>query len=305
MAQLSPYKWFFETTTAVEGHAHAIVRTIFALRTEFQQMEILETASYGKCLVLDGRIQSSVADDFIYHETLVHPAMVLHPDPETALVIGGGEGATLREILRYPSIKRAVMVDIDRRVVEACRTHLPEMHQGAFDDVRTELRHEDARGWLERTSDRFDVAIVDLTEPLEAGPACLLFTREFYQLLSDRMTPHGTLALQAGMTKLGELDFYAAMSRTLAAVFPFVAPYQSFIPCFGTPWGFAVCGKKDDPRALAPDTVDRRVTERVKGRLRFYDGLAHQHMLSLPVFLRDVVAASTRVITDAEPLIVG
>ena len=91
----------------------------------------------------------------------------------------------------------------------------------------------------------------------------------------------------------------------VAAVFPFVAPYQSFIPCFGTPWGFAVCGKKDDPRTLSTDAIDRRVGERVKGRLRFYDGLAHQHMLSLPVFLREVVAASTRVITDAEPLIVS
>ena len=149
------------------------------------------------------------------------------------------------------------------------------------------------------------MAIVDLTEPLEAGPACLLFTREFYQLLSDRLTPHGTLALQAGMTKLGELDFYAAMNRTLQAVFPFVGPYQSFIPCFGTPWGFAVCGKRDDPGALTPAAIDRRVAERVPGPLRFYDGLAHQHMLSLPVFLRKVVADCTRVITDAEPLIVG
>ena len=119
------------------------------------------------------------------------------------------------------------------------------------------------------------------------------------------MTPHGTLALQAGMTKLGELDFYAAMARTLSAVFPFVAPYQSFIPCFGTPWGFAVCSKRDDPRGLSPETVDRRLAERLTRPLRFYDGLAHQHMLSLPVFLREVVAGSTRVITDAEPLIVG
>ena len=179
MAPQSPYKWFFETTTSVEGHAHAIVRTLFALQTEFQQMEILETASYGKCLVLDGRIQSSVADDFIYHETLVHRGWSPIRGPRARLVIGGGEGATLREILRY--------VDPARRhgrhrgrVVAACRDHLPEMHQGAFDDPRTELRHEDARGWLERTSERFDVAIVDLTEPLEEGPACLLFTREFY-----------------------------------------------------------------------------------------------------------------------------
>ena len=95
MARPTPYKWFFETTTPVEGHFHAIVRTLFMQTTPFQQMEILETASYGKCLVLDGRIQSSVSDDFIYHETLVHPAMVLHPRPETVLVIGGGEGATV------------------------------------------------------------------------------------------------------------------------------------------------------------------------------------------------------------------
>ncbi|PYM59345.1 MAG: spermidine synthase, partial [Candidatus Rokuibacteriota bacterium] len=96
MAPPTPYKWFFETTTPVEGHFHAITRTLFSQATPFQQLEIMETASYGKCLVLDGRIQSSVADDFIYHETLVHPALILHPRPETALVIGGGEGATLR-----------------------------------------------------------------------------------------------------------------------------------------------------------------------------------------------------------------
>ena len=304
MAQPSPYKWFFETTTPVEGHFHAITRTLFSLQTEFQHMEILETASYGKCLVLDGRMQSSVADDFLYHETLVHPAMILHPRPETALVIGGGEGATLREILRYPSIRRAVMVDIDRAVVEACVTHLPEMHQGAFADPRVELRHEDARGYLQATAERFDVAIVDLTEPLEAGPACLLFTREFYRLLSDRMTDGGTLALQAGMTKVGELGFYAAMARTLTDVFPVVAPYQSFISCFGTPWGFIVASKSGDPRALSPVGIDQRVRERVTGELRFYDGLAQQHMFSLPKFLREAVRACDRPITDAEPLIV-
>jgi len=305
MAQLSAYKWFFETTTPVEGHFHAIVRTLFMQTTPFQQMEILETASYGKCLVLDGRIQSSVSDDFIYHETLVHPAMVLHPRPETVLVIGGGEGATLREILRYPSVRHAVMVDIDPAVVEACRRHLPEMHGGAFDDPRTELRHEDARGYLETTRDRFDVAIVDLTEPLAEGPACLLFTREFYRLLAGRLTGEGAIALQAGMTKIGELPFYAAMARTLREAFPVVAPYQSFIPCFGTPWGFIVAAKSGDPRTLGPAVIDERVRDRVRGELQFYDGQAHLHMFNLPKFLRTVIASSTRVITDAEPLIVG
>ena len=304
MAQPTVYKWFFETTTPVEGHVHAITRTIFAQVTPFQQMEILETASYGKCLILDGRIQSSVADDFIYHETLVHPARILHERPETALVIGGGEGATLREVLRHPSIRKAVMVDIDRAVVEACRQHLPEMHQQAFADPRTELRHEDARRYLETTPERFDVAIVDLTEPLEAGPACLLFTREFYRLLADRLTPGGNLAMQAGMTKIGELDFYAAMAQTLAEAFPAVAPYQSFIPCFGTPWGFMLAAKSGDPRILTLERVDREIRERVRGELRYYDGLCHQHMFSLPKFLRRTLAERGRVVTDAEPLVV-
>src|SRR5207247_5671613 len=154
---------------------------------------------------LGGRLHAGVAGALICHATLVHPALIRRPRPETALVIGGGEGAALREVLRYPTVRRAVMVDIDRAVVDACRTYLPEMHRGAFDDARVELRHEDARGWLEATRDRFDVAIVDLTEPLEEGPACLLFTREFYRLLSDRLTARGALARQAGMPRLGRV----------------------------------------------------------------------------------------------------
>ena len=304
MAQPSSYKWFFETTTPVEGHFHAITRTILALQTKFQQMEILETAHYGKCLVLDGRMQSSAADEFVYHEALVHPGLILPDRPQTALVIGGGEGATLREVLRWRSIRKAVMVDIDDAVVDACRQHLPEMHQGAFDDPRTELRHEDARAYLETTRERFDAIVHDLTEPMEEGPACLLFTREFFRLVSDRLTDRGVLTMQAGMTKIGELDFYCAMGRTLREVFPVVAPYQVFMSCFGTPWGFMAAAKAGDPRALAPEVVDRRLSEGVTGELGFYDGLAHQHLFSLPKHLRGALGRPGRVATDAEPLLV-
>ncbi len=125
MVQSNAYKWFFETTTPVEGHFHAITRTVFSLRTKFQQMEILETASYGKCLVLDGRIQSSVADEFVYHETLVHPGMTLPPKPETALVIGGGEGATLREVLRYPPDDAVANMRVIDALYESARTREP------------------------------------------------------------------------------------------------------------------------------------------------------------------------------------
>jgi len=298
------YKWFFETTTAFEGHMHAIARTIVEAQTKFQHVEILQTAAYGKTLVLDGRIQSSQGDEFIYHEALVHPGMLTTEGaPRSALVIGGGEGATLREILRYPSITRAVMVDIDGEVVELCKTHLPEMHQGAFDDPRTEVRHEDARAYLEKSNDRFDFITVDLVEPLEEGPACMLFTQEFYALVRDRLTPGGTMTMQAGMTKLGELGFFTSIHRTLREIFPVVAAYQSFISCFGTPWGFIVASKKLDPARQGAQAVDKLIAERVKGSLEYWDGVTHQHAFSLPKFIRKAVAKQTRIVTDAHPLI--
>jgi spermidine synthase len=298
------YKWFFETTTPVEGHMHAIVRTIVEVQTKFQLVEIMETAAYGKVLVLDGRMQSSQADEFIYHEALVHPGLLmLDAPPSSALVIGGGEGATVREILRYPSIRRVVMVDIDAEVVELCKRHLPEMHQGAFEDPRTEFRAEDARGYLERTPDRFDLIVVDLVEPLEEGPACLLFTREFYQLVRDHLTPNGAMTMQAGMTKVGELDFFTSIHRTLREVFPVVAGYQTFISCFGIPWGFIAAGRSE-PRALSVNEVDRRIADRVKGPLAYWDGQTHQHAFHLPKFIRRAIDEQRRVITDAHPLIV-
>jgi spermidine synthase len=300
------YKWFFETTTAFEGHMHAIARTLVEAQTKFQHVEILQTAAYGKTLVLDGRIQSSQVDEFIYHEALVHPGMLTtEAAPRSALVIGGGEGATLREILRYPSVTRAVMVDIDQEVVELCKAHLPEMHRGAFDDPRTEVRHEDARAYLEHTKDRFDLITVDLVEPLEDGPARMLFTKEFYTLVRDRLTPGGTMTMQAGMTKLGELAFHSAIHRTLREAFPVVAAYQSFVSCFGTPWGFIVASKKIDPGRLTVSAVDKLIAERVKGTLEYWDGVTHQHAFSLPKFIRKAIAKQTRIVTDAKPLILS
>jgi spermidine synthase len=268
-------------------------------------MEIMETHSYGKCLVLDGRIQSSQADEFIYHELLVQPGLLAHPRPQRAMVIGGGEGATVREILRHRSITECLMVDIDREVVEECRRHLPEMHQGAFDDPRTRLLHEDARAYLERTAERFDLIVVDLVEPLEEGPACLLFTKEFYTLIRDRLTDNGVMTMQAGMTKINEIDFYAAVHRTLLQVFPVVAPYQGFISCFGTPWGFILAGKGEDPRQQSAAEIDRRIAERLGAEtLGYWDGAAHLHSFNLPKFIRRALDRSQRIITDADPLIV-
>lgn len=302
MVNSKNYKWFFEPTTPVEGHFHALLRVLHSQETKYQQMDILDTVSYGKCLVLDGRIQSSVADEFIYHEALVHPAMLSHPRPERVMAVGGGEGATLREMLRYPTVKRALMVDIDEAVVEACKRYLPEMHRSAFDDPRVEVKIEDARAYLEGTEERFDVILIDITEPLEAGPAYLLFTREFYRIALDRLTPHGVVAIQAGMTKVNELLCYTAVAKTLGQVFPVVAPYQTFVPSFGTPWGFIVATKGPDPRRMSAEEVDRLLAQRLIGELLYWDGQTHQHAFSLPKFLRRALEAQDRIIEDGHPL---
>ena len=223
--------------------------------------------------------------------------------PQNALVIGGGEGATLREALKYRSLTRAVMVDIDGEVVDLCKKHLAEMHRGAFEDKRTEVRNEDARAYLEKTGERFDFISVDLVEPLEEGPACALFTKEFYTLVRDRLTPGGTMTVQAGMTKINELSFFTAIHRTLRDVFPVVAGYQTFVSCFGTPWGFVVGSKKVDPRRQDPQVIDKLVAERVGAPLDYWDGLTHQHAFGLPKFLRKAIDAETRVSTDSNPLI--
>src|SRR5438128_9968668 len=142
-------KWFHERLGPSEGHFRDGRTVLRSRQTPFQHVEIVELGDYGRSLILDGKVQSTQADEFIYHEVLVHPAMLVHPDPKRVMVIGGGEGATLREVLRHRSVERALMVDIDREVVEVSRAMLPEFHAGASDDPPTEPAFDEPRRWLE------------------------------------------------------------------------------------------------------------------------------------------------------------
>ena len=295
-------KWFHDFLSPHEHHAHGLREVVFSAQSPFQQIEILETNSYGRCLVLDGKMQSSEADEFIYHEALVHPAMLTHPSPKRVFIVGGGEGATLREILRYTSVESVLMVDIDEAVVSACRTHLPQWHRGAFDDPRVDLRYCDARKYLEETDAIYDVIIIDISEPVEEGPAYLLYTREFYQTVTERLGPDGIISLQAGTTSVTSLLNFSAVFQTLRTAFPIVAGYQACIPSFGLPWGFALASKQIDPQTFSPIEMNRRIAERVAGDLRYYDGLVHQGQFLLPKHVRIQVEKEERIIEDNQPL---
>ncbi len=296
------HKRFYDHISPDLTVLHSVRERIYSGRTKFQSVEVINTGSFGVCLVLDGKIQSSEADEFIYHEALVHPAMLTHPRPERVLIAGGGEGATLREVLTHKTVKKAVMVDIDEEVVKLCGRVLPSWHQKAFDDPRAELHFADARKYLEESSNKFDVIIMDLVDPLEQGPARLLYTREFYQIVKQRLGRAGIMAVQAEPSEWGNLDNFTAILNTLRNVFSIVRPYQVHMPSFFGLWGFAVASQNLDPCELTPQEIDARISARISKKLRSYDGLTHQAVFAIPKHIRRKLAASKRIITDKQPI---
>ena len=297
-----PDRWLRDSINENFVQLHRIEEVLYTGQTRYQSAQIIRSHNFGICLVLDGKIQSSEADEFIYHEALVQPAMITHPGPELVFIAGGGEGATLREVLAHKTVKRAVMVDIDEEVVALSQKYLPNHSQGAFKDRRTELQHVDARDYLAKSNDKFDIIIIDLPDPIEEGPAYLLYTREFYKIVRDSLNDSGMITVQAGSASLTELLNLTAVYNTLKSVFPIVSPYKTDMPCFGGPWGFCIASLKHDPAKLSTSEVDSRIASRSLTGLRFYDGLTHQGIFSLPRYIRDTTASQHRLITDKDPL---
>ncbi len=296
------HRWFHDHISPGLTMLHSIKEVIYSGRSKFQSIDIINIGSFGICLVLDGKIQSSEVDEFIYHEALVHPVMLAHPKPEKVFIAGGGEGATLREVLAHNSVKKAIMVDIDKEVVDVCHRFLPSFHQNSFDDPRAKLHFVDARKYLEESSEKFDVIIIDLADPLAQGPARLLYTQEFYDIVKQRLQPDGIMSVQAESADWVELQNFTAIVSTLNSVFSVVRPYQAHIPSFLGLWGFVSASESLAPTKLAPEEVDARISARLSKELKSYDGLTHQAMFTIPKHIRHQLATTKKVITDEEPI---
>lgn len=292
--------WFLDRGSPADLIAYEKKQVIVRGRTKFQEYEIFLSALYGHVLVLDGRLQSAEKDEIIYHEAMVHPAMVAHPEPRRVLVLGGGEGATLREALRHPTVTRAVMVDIDEELVRMCEKWLPSYHAGAFHDPRTELVFADGRAWLEGQPDgAFDVALLDLPEPLEEGPALMLFTKEMYDLVKRKLAPRGVMAVQSGSAGIhGRM--MPDINCTLRAVFPHVMAYAAFIPSFMDLYGFHVAGGPEFAWP-APAEVASILKSRGLRRFQWFGAEFSASLSFLPTYLAARLQTEGRVLTDAEP----
>ncbi|OAB56571.1 spermidine synthase [Phormidium willei BDU 130791] len=291
--------WITEYITPWDIYIHGVTKLLAFQQTQYQEMHIVETGAYGKALVLDGKWQSCTGDEFLYHEPLVHPACLAHGNPRKVLILGGGEGATLREVLRWTTVEQAVMVDIDGDVVAACRQHLPEMHQNSFDDPRAELVIGDALQYLDETDVQWDVVISDLSDPIEEGPSFQLFTKEYFQQIRDVLSPQGQFVVQAGPVAPEELQLHARIVNTLKDIFPQVQSYHSHVPTYASPWGFALASQEGFN--ASPEEIDRCLADKTTGGLRMFDGMTWLGLSSLPLHLRQAIEQETEVYTKAQP----
>lgn len=287
-APVSPVQhYLYERTGEATLTAYGVSKRLFSGQSRYQQMELWESPDHGKLLLLDGQLQSASNDEFIYHETLVQPALARCESPRRALILGGGEGGTLRELLRPSGMEKVTMVDIDGEVVDLCREAIPEQSAGAFEDPRTELIIGDARKYLEQTTDSFDLIVSDLTEPNNLQELSnSLFSKETFAKIRSRLNNGGVFALQASEGSLGRTGNHLRIVKNLRAVFRNVQTLLVHIPSFCCHWCFALASMQQDLEP-AREVIDQRIKERSVRGLRFYDGETDLRLRSLPLYLRN------------------
>lgn len=300
---LSVRGWIRDNLAPSDAYLHRIDRTIADIQTPFQRVRIIESGTYGLKLFLDDVLQSATGDEFIYHESLVHPAMLAAAhanNPRNVLILGGGEGATLREVARWRTVERIVMVDIDRAAVEACRRHLPEMHQGAFDDPRLELVYADAAKYVRRSHEKWDVVISDITEPVESGPSNFCYTQEYFSSLSRLVPDQGIVVTQSGPVTPTHISMHARITHTLASVFAHVHSYAASVPTYAQAWGFTLASKTPLlPRLAAQSSTDWLQSPEL-AELRFLDRVSLDGILRTPVYVRAAIEQERRIYTDSD-----
>ncbi len=291
-----------ETHTSAAIWQYRVQKMLLEGKTKYQTYQICEIPRFGKSLFLDYNIQTSILDEYVFHECMVQPAMALHPNPERVVVCGGGEGATLREALKHNTVKEATMVDIDEELVDMVKVHMPEWHQGGFEDPRTTLLHTDARQWLvDNKGANYDVILSDLPNPHEDGPAQFLFTEEYFRIAAEALSDDGVYLMQAGSANENYPECMACCIKTLKSMpeFKHVYGIWGMVTTFFQPWGFVLASKTYDPMALTPEEIAARFAARGV-KTRYYTPRFHQAVYTLPEWMLEA-EAKARILTDADP----
>jgi len=272
--------WYTEDQNNVLRYSYRVNRSLHVEKTPFQHLAVLDTAGFGRMLVLDGIVQTTVWDEYIYHEMIAHVPLNTHPAPRRVLIIGGGDGGTAREVVRHPRVEKAVMVEIDERVVAVARQFLPEL-SGALDDPKIDLRFADGIEHVAQSHDEYDVVIIDSTDPV--GPAVGLFSREFYGQVYHALKEDGLFVAQTE-SPLFNTDMLARITKDIEAFFPVVRTYLACVPSYpGGLWSFTMGSKKHDPLMVKPESIPAL-------SYRYYNPEVHRAAFALPQFLKEALA---------------
>jgi spermidine synthase len=277
--------WFFEVDSLGFLQGLRVKGRLAQVQSPFQHLEVFDTDAMGRVLVLDGALQTSDRDEFMYHEMLVHVPLMTHPDPGEVLIIGGGDGGTLRRVLEH-SGTRPTQVEIDAAVVEACKRHMPGISRGAYDDPRTRLVIGDGVQYMRDNPAQFDVVIVDSTDPV--GPAVQLFEAPFYRDVERSLTADGLMVAQSN-SPLVMMDELRAQVANLRQVFPIVRTYLGMVLGYpGSLWSYTIASKRHDPADVEVADVAARLT-RDRITTRYYSPAVHQSAFALPPFIAELV----------------
>lgn len=271
--------WYTEKQTDNYGITAKITETLVKERTDFQDLAIIDTVEFGRMLVLDGMVMTTIRDEFVYHEMVAHPALVTHPNPKHVLVVGGGDGGVIREVLKHPEVEKAVLVEIDGKVIEYSKQYLPEI-AGKLDDPRVEIIVNDGYMHIHEKKNTYDVIMVDSTEPV--GPAVQLFEKGFYQGIYDALKEDGIFVAQTDNPWF-KADLIKQVNSDVKEIFPLVLVYQANIPTYPSGlWTFTLGSKKYDPLQVDEAQIPEMDN-------RYYTPKLHKACFALPKFVEDLV----------------
>lgn len=274
--------FIIEPTSPRIASLFKIKKVFVTEKSPYQEIMLVEIEDFGRALIIDNLIQSTERDEYIYHESLVQPALVLHPNPRKVLIIGGGEGATLREVLKHKTVEKAVMVDIDEKVVEFSKKYLEYMHQGSFYDKRAEAIIMDGLKYVKEAPDKyFDVVILDLTDPYAGEVAKPLYSEGFYRDIYRILSDDGVMVTQAG-NSFYYREAYDYVYNNVSKVFPYIAEYWVWVPSFNYTCNFILASKKYNPRKMSEEEIDKILKERGV-QTRFFNGERFIGLLKLGI----------------------
>ena len=277
---------YLETLHQAWGQSFAIDKVLFESKTEHQHLIIFSNAQWGTVMALDGMIQTTERDEFVYHEMLTHVPMFSHPNPKSVLIIGGGDGGILREVLKHPTVENVTQVEIDGQVIEMCKTYLPNHSQGAFDDPRLNLVIADGVEFVNQTAEKFDVVISDSTDPV--GPGEVLFSSRFYSGIQACLKPGGIFVAQNGVSFL-QTDEVTTSAQRLKPLFKHVGFYNAAVPTYvGGIMTFAWASDSVAQNAVNLAELQQRYSASAM-QTRYYNPALHQACFALPQYLLDEI----------------